>query len=103
MVVCTNHYLDDCVCIGNSGACKMNETQLAYENTMMRKALERIAEQLDVCSWDAATDGLSTPATIMSRMPHIAKFAADMAKDVNSRPGFKEYVYSRIADDAATA
>jgi hypothetical protein len=75
----------------------------AYEHTMMRHALLRIAEQLEPKSWDASTDGQATDTIIFGRLPHIAKFALDMAKDVNSRPGFKEYVYARIADAAATA
>jgi hypothetical protein len=78
----------------------MNETQLAFENTMMRKALERIAEQLTEGSWDAEIDSLASAELVLRRIPHIRQFALDMAKDVNSRPGFKEYVYGRISESA---
>jgi hypothetical protein len=74
----------------------MSITELASENTLMRHALLRISDQLKPNSWDATEDGPVTSETYLARLPHIAKFAADMAKDVNSRPGFKQYVYEKL-------
>ena len=80
----------------------MNTARLAADNTLLRAALKRIAEQLEPQEWDISTDGPGTAESMIRRLPSIRQFALDMAEDTEKRPGFKEYVYSRIVDAAAT-